>query len=104
MQATAMNFFHVLLLTVLMAGSGVVGGAKLMRKQRSVSGSYLVSMKSSTTDGEMEKLMKDLKSLSDNAETPHQASRMEGLYSISKGIIAELNEDALELVRLTYIN
>ena len=100
MQAIAMNFFHVLLFTVLIVQSGIVGGAKLMRKQRSVSGSYIVSLKSSTTDREMEKFMKDLKSLSDNEDTPHQASHMEGLYSISKGILAELNEDALEVVRL----
>ena len=97
-----MDSFHVLLLlaVLLIASSQLVGGAKLVRKERSVSGSYVVAMKSSTTDTEIEELMKELKSLSDSNETPYQASRMEGLYSVSKGITVELNQEALELVRL----
>lgn len=101
-----MNYFHVVLLlvTILTAPLQAVGGARLVRKDRSVSGSYLVVMKSKTTDKQVEEFMKELKSLSDNNETPYQASRVDGLYSISKGITAELNQDALELVRLYSYN
>ena len=95
-----MDSFHVLLLlvTIWIARSQVVGGAQLVRKERSVSGSYLVVMKSNTTDSEVDEFMKGLRSLSDSNETAYQASHIEGLYSISKGITVELNQDALELV------
>ena len=83
----------------IVARSKAVGGAKLVRKERSIGGSYLVVMKSNATDSEVDEFMKGLQSLSDNNETPYQASHMEGLYSISKGITVELNQDALELVR-----
>lgn len=97
-----MYLYLVLLLlgTVLTSRSRLIGGAKLVRKERSVSGSYLVALKSDATAKQVDEFMKELKSLSDNLETPHQASRMNGLYTISKGITAELNQDALELVRL----
>ena len=97
-----MYFYLVLLLlgTVLPSRSRLIGGAKLVRKERSISGSYLVALKSDATAKQVDEFMRELKSLSDNLETPHQASRMNGLYTISKGITAELNQDALELVRL----
>ena len=97
-----MYFYLVLLLlgTVLPSRSRLIGGAKLVRKERSISGSYLVALKSDATVKQVDEFMKELKSLSDNSETPHQASRMNGLYTISKGITAELNQDALVLVRL----
>ena len=97
-----MYFYLVLLLlgTVLASRSRLIGGAKLVRKERSISGSYLVALKSDATVKQVDEFMRELKSLSDNLETPHQASRINGLYTISKGITAELNQDALELVRL----
>ena len=97
-----MYFYLVLLLlgTVLPSRSRLIGRAKLVRKERSISGSYLVALKSDATAKQVDEFMRELKSLSDNLETPHQASRMNGLYTISKGITAELNQDALELVRL----
>lgn len=100
-----MNVYRVILLlvTVLTTGSQMVGGAKLVRKERSIIGSYLVAMKSDTTATQVEEFMKELKNLSDNYNTPYQASHMEALYSISKGITVELNQDALELVRLKLI-
>ena len=81
----------------------VVGGAKLVRKERNVSGSYLVVMKSNTTVTQVDEFMKELRNLSDDGDTPYQASHIEGLYSISKGITVELNQDALELVSPNYL-
>ena len=97
-----MYYYLVLLLlgTLVTSQSRMVGGARLVRKERSISGSYLVALKSDITAKQVDEFMRELKSLSDNVETPHQASRMNGLYTISKGITVELNKDALELVRL----
>ena len=97
-----MYYYLVLLLlgTLVTSQSRLVGGARLVRKERSISGSYLVALKNDVTAKQVDEFMRELKSLSDNVETPHQASRMNGLYTISKGITVELNKDALELVRL----
>jgi len=98
----AMNFLHMFLLMVaiLTTRSRVVGGARLVRKERSISGRYLIVMKNNTTAAQVDEFMKGLKNLSDSSDTPYKASHMGGLYTISKGITGELNQDALDLVRL----
>ena len=92
----------LLLFAAVTSRTLMVGGAKLVRKERSVSGSYLIVMKSDTTAKQVDTFMGKLKKLSDNKHTPYEVSHVKGLYTISKGITGELNQDALELVSYSY--
>ena len=91
---------RVYVLTVVLAillATQVEGGAKLVRKSRSVPGSYLVAMKSDTTDEQLDEFVKRLGSLT-HSNNSYEISRVGGLHAVAKGITAELNQDALELV------
>jgi len=89
--------FFVMVIATLSAVRVAEGGAKLVRKQRSVPGSYLVAIKCGTTDDQLNGFVKSLRDLT-HSDNPYQISRLGGLYAVTKGITAELNEDALKVV------
>jgi len=89
--------YVLVLVTAILSATRVEGGAKLVRKFRSVPGSYLVAMKSDTTDEQLNEFVKGLGN-SRHPDKPYKISRVGGLRAVTKGITAELNRDALELV------
>jgi len=91
------RIYVLVLATAIFSATRVEGGAKLVRKSRSVPGSYLVAMKSDTTDEQLNEFVKKLDNLR-HPDNPYEISRVRGLRAVARGITAELNQDALELV------